>query len=75
MPLGKQFRSKEPMRKFLVRIRQLLRTTGLARRLYRRLPSATRCKECMVPFLGVFAVPFRLVQIRPSRKNPKLCTL
>jgi hypothetical protein len=26
-------------------------------------------------FVGVFAVPFRLLQIRPSRKNPNLCTL
>jgi hypothetical protein len=39
------------------------------------LPSTRRCKECLVPFLGLFSVPFRLVQIRPSRKNPNLCTL
>jgi adenylate cyclase len=50
-------------------------TTKIARRLHRRLPSTKRCKECLVPFLGLFAVPFRLVQIRPSRKNPNLCTL
>jgi hypothetical protein len=39
------------------------------------LPSHKRCKECLVPFLGLCAVPFRLLQIRPSRKNPNLCTL
>lgn len=63
------------MRKLLIRMRQLLGTTKIARRLYRRLPSSKRCKECLVPFLGLFSVPFRLVQIRPSRKNPNLCTL
>jgi hypothetical protein len=47
----------------------------MARRAYRRLPSAKRCKECMVPFVGVFSLPFRAVHIRPSRKNPNLCTL
>jgi adenylate cyclase len=63
------------MKKFLVMIRQRLGTTQLARRLYRHLPSGKRCKECLVLFVGVFAVPFRLLQIRPSRKNPNLCTL
>jgi hypothetical protein len=50
-------------------------TTKMARLPNRRLPSAKRCKECLVPFLGVFAMPFQLLQIRPSRKNPHLCTL
>ncbi len=63
------------MRKLLARIRQLMGTTKLARRLYRHLPSTKRCKECLVPFLGLFSVPFHWVQIRPSRKNPNLCTL
>ena len=63
------------MRRLLIRIRQSLGSTKIARRLYRRLPSTRRCKECLVPFLGVFSVPFRFVQIRPSRKNPNLCTL
>jgi ribosomal protein L34E len=63
------------MRKLLSWLRQTLGTTKIARRFYRRLPSAKRCKECLVPFLGLFALPFRLVQIRPSRKNPHLCTL
>jgi adenylate cyclase len=63
------------MKKILVMLRQRLGTTQLARLLYRHLPSGKRCKECLVPFVGVFAVPFRLLQIRPSRKNPNLCTL
>ncbi|HEX9452877.1 MAG TPA: hypothetical protein VGA27_00920 [Candidatus Binatia bacterium] len=63
------------MRKFLIWLRKTLGTTEMARRFYRHLPSGKRCKECLVPFLGVFALPFRLVQIRPSRKNPHLCTL
>jgi len=63
------------MRKFLIWLRKTLGTTEMARRFYRHLPSGKRCKECLVPFLGLFALPFRLVQIRPSRKNPHLCTL
>jgi hypothetical protein len=63
------------MREFLIWLRKTLGTTDLARLFYRRLPSAKRCKECMVPFLGLFALPFRLLQIRPSRKNRHLCTL
>jgi len=53
----------------------MLGTVKIARRLYRRLPSTKRCKECLVPFLGLFSIPFSMVHIRPSRKNPNLCTL
>jgi adenylate cyclase len=63
------------VRKFLVRLRRLVGATNIARRLYRCLPSTRRCKECLVPFHGIFSIPFSLVQIRPSRKNPNLCTL
>jgi len=63
------------VKKIFSTIRQQLGTTQMARRVYRHLPSTKRCKECLVPFLGIFAVPFRLLQIRPSRKNPNLCTL
>ncbi|HWH79162.1 MAG TPA: hypothetical protein VNT76_17390 [Candidatus Binatus sp.] len=63
------------MRKILIWLRKTLGTTEKARRLYRHLPSDKRCKECLAPFLGLCALPFRLVQIRPSRKNPNLCTL
>jgi adenylate cyclase len=63
------------MKKFFVTARQRLGTTRIARRLYRFLPSAKRCKECLVPFVGICSLPFRLLQIRPSRKNPNLCTL
>jgi hypothetical protein len=52
-----------------------LGATKVARRFYRLLPSSKRCKECLVPFVGLFSIPFRFVQIRPSRKNPNLCTL
>jgi len=63
------------MRKLLIAARQRLGAVRILRPLYHSLPSATRCKECLVPFLGIFSVPFRLLQIRPSRKNPSLCTL
>jgi hypothetical protein len=63
------------VRKLLIGLRQMLGTVKVARRLYRRLPSTKRCKECLVPFLGLFSIPFNLVHIRPSRKNPNLCTL
>ena len=39
------------------------------------MPSLRRCKECLVPFHGVFAISFRMVGIRPSWKNPNLCTI
>jgi hypothetical protein len=55
------------MKKLFIMLRQCVGTTRIARRPYRILPSARRCKECLVPF--------RLLQIRPSRKNPNLCTL
>jgi adenylate cyclase len=63
------------MRNILIRIRQSIGTTPIARRFYRHLPSAKRCKECLVPFLGICSLPFRFLQIRPSRKNPNLCTV
>jgi adenylate cyclase len=63
------------MRNFFITVRQRLGTTQMARRCYRFLPSDKRCKECLVPFLGICSLPFRLLQIRPSRKNPNLCTL
>jgi hypothetical protein len=63
------------MKKLLVEIRRRLGTVRIARSFYRHLPSGRRCKECLVPFLGLFSIPFRALQIRPSRKNPNLCTL
>jgi adenylate cyclase len=63
------------MKQILIRIRQGIGTTLIARRIYRHLPSSERCKECLVPFLGICSLPFRFLQIRPSRKNPNLCTL
>ena len=43
--------------------------------LWRWMPSNGRCKQCYAPFFGPFCLPFRLIQIRPSRKNPNLCTV
>ena len=63
------------MKEFFIMLRQRLGTARIARRLYRLLPSGKRCKECLVPFLGLCSLPFRLLQIRPSRKGPNLCTL
>jgi hypothetical protein len=53
------------MKEIFVMLRQRLGTTQLARRLYRHLPSGKRCKECLVPFVGVFAVPFRKGKSEP----------
>lgn len=59
----------------LTPIRRLLGGAPGFRPLYRHLPSAARCKECWAPFDGAFSIPFRLVQIIRSRKNPTLCTM
>lgn len=45
-----------------------------ARRLFRYLPSAPRCKVCNNPFQGVGGVFMGLAGFRPSRKNPNLCS-
>ena len=59
----------------VVGVRSLMGGQRGARFVNRRLPSTRRCKACYAPFLGLCAVPYRFVQIRPSRKNPNLCTL
>ena len=59
----------------LARFRRPIGGAPGTRRLWRRLPSAKRCKEWFAPFQGVFSIPLRIVQIRPSRKNPNLCTM
>jgi hypothetical protein len=63
------------MKRLLIAARQRLGSVRIARTVYRNLPSRKRCKECLIPFVGMFSIPFRIVQIRPSRKNPSLCTL
>ncbi|MGZ4183987.1 MAG: adenylate/guanylate cyclase domain-containing protein [Solirubrobacteraceae bacterium] len=45
-----------------------------ARRVFRALPSAPRCKLCSNPFGGVGGRVLRVAGFRPSRKNPNLCT-
>lgn len=45
-----------------------------ARRLFRHLPSAPRCKLCSNPFGGPVGRALALVGFSPSRKNPNLCS-
>lgn len=61
--------------KSLAPIRRVMGGSPGFRPIYRHLPSDHRCKECWAPFDGVFALPFRIVQIVRSRKNPNLCTM
>lgn len=44
-----------------------------ARRAFRYLPSAPRCKLCNNPFGGPVGRIFAAAGFRPSRKNPNLC--
>ncbi|OBH92437.1 adenylate/guanylate cyclase domain-containing protein [Mycobacterium sp. E2733] len=44
-----------------------------ARRAFRYLPSAPRCKLCNNPFGGPVGRLFAAAGFRPSRKNPNLC--
>jgi len=45
-----------------------------ARRAFRLVPSAPRCKMCNSPFGGVGGRAFAVAGFRSSRKNPALCT-
>src|SRR3954463_16215866 len=45
-----------------------------ARRLFRYLPSAPRCKVCNNPFGGPAGRLFAVAGYSPSRKNPNLCS-
>ena len=42
-------------------------------RVFRRLPSAPRCKLCQNPFHGIGGKLVGLAGFKPSRKNPNLC--
>lgn len=44
-----------------------------ARRFWRHVPSAPRCKVCSSPFGGIGGRVFRHAGFAPSRKNPNLC--
>ena len=55
--------------------RKLLGEAKGFRTAYRLMPSFRSCKKCLVPLHGVFSIPFRMVGIRPSRKNPNLCAI
>ena len=56
-------------------LRRLLGEARGLRPIYRRMPSGKRCKQCLIPFHGLFSLKFRAIGIGPSRKNPSLCTL
>lgn len=56
-------------------VRKLVGEAQGMRRIYRHLPSSRRCKQCLIPFEGLFAVKFRMLGIKPARKNPNLCTM
>jgi adenylate cyclase len=45
-----------------------------ARRLFRYVPSAPRCKVCNNPFGGLGGRLFGMAGFKPSRKNPTLCS-
>lgn len=45
-----------------------------ARRIFRYLPSAPRCKVCNNPFGGPVGRAFAAAGFSPSRKNPNLCS-
>ena len=45
-----------------------------ARRVFRYLPSAPRCKVCNNPFGGPVGRAFAAAGFSPSRKNPNLCS-
>jgi adenylate cyclase len=45
-----------------------------ARRVFRYLPSAPRCKVCSNPFGGLAGHVLAAAGFSPSRKNPNLCT-
>jgi adenylate cyclase len=49
------------------------RDMARARRFWRHVPSAPRCKVCSSPFGGLGGRLFRHIGWAPSRKNPNLC--
>jgi adenylate cyclase len=63
---------------FPERVRAVLtgESPGLAkqRRVFRRIPSAPRCKLCAAPFAGVGGLVFGRAGYRQSPGNPALCT-
>jgi len=49
------------------------KSMAVARQVWRRVPSAPRCKVCSSPFGGIGGRVFRHVGWAPSRKNPNVC--
>lgn len=56
-------------------LRKLMRNGSKMRLLMGRLSSGTCCKGYWTPFEGLFAVPFHLMKVRSSRKNPNMWTI
>jgi adenylate cyclase len=52
-----------------------IRSLKLMRRVMRVLPGPPRCKVCNNPFGGVGGGICRWVGFRPSRKNPRICSI
>ncbi len=52
-----------------------VRSLKMMRRVMRVLPGPPRCKVCNNPFGGIGGGICRLVGFRPSRKNPRICSL
>jgi adenylate cyclase len=46
----------------------------LGRHLFRRIPSAPRCRQCAAPFTGPGAPLMRILGKRQSTANPNMCT-
>ena len=67
--------SANPLLKPVAGLRQLVGGDPGLRRIWRLIPTAGRCKQCFVPFRGPFSALLWLIQVRPSRKNPNLCTI
>lgn len=57
-------------REYLTRGRSAERRMRL---IFKRLPTAPRCRLCAAPFAGVGAPMMRLIGKRPSGSNPSLC--
>ena len=59
----------------LAALRDTARGAKGMRRVTRFVPARHSCKNCLLPFDGIFSLPLRILQIRASRKNPHLCNI
>ena len=68
-------RKVNPLLRPVGAVRQLAGGAAGLRPFWRMIPTKAGCKQCHSPFLGPWSLCFRLIQLRPSRKNPNLCTV